>query len=240
HGLEHVQDVDGVGVGVQHVLQLAVHGRGFVGPAAPQLHAQALQLAVHFVHVDLAADANPPAPHPLPAAGGPGAAHDAAGAVHRAVEGFAGPLAVFAADDDGDVAHAAAHEAELPGVRRRGAFADDDELFAAVLFLPGEVVVVVHLEVGLRAQDAEHLVHDDVPPGVGVGAGQLHGLVVRATQLAVHAQQHRRHVHGLARVPGVERPAGGQVQKAGGGLVAEAAGAEVNGHPQVAGLDVFH
>src|SRR5690606_15749600 len=196
--LEYVQNVKGVLVGLQHFLQAAVDPRRFVGPAAPQLDAQPLHLAQDVIHGNGAAYPHPLAFDPAPAPGGLGAAHDAARTVHGAVEGQARDLGILAPHHHGDVPHAAADEAQLARMARGGAFAHDDNLFAVVLFLPGEVVMVVHLKGRPGAQDGQHLVDDHVPPRVGVAARQLHRGVVGLAQLRVHAQTGRRVVHGFA------------------------------------------
>src|SRR5690625_578332 len=140
---------------------------------------------MHVIHRNFAADPHTSAAHPLPAAGGSRAAHDAPRAVDGAVERFLGEFVVFAANDDGNIPHAAADEADLSRMRRRCAFADNDQFLTAVLFLPGEIVVVVHFERRLYTENAQHFIDDYVSARIGVRPGQLHRLVVGTTYFAV-------------------------------------------------------
>ena len=78
--------------------------------------------------------------------------------------------------------HRAADEAELPRRERRRALANDVQPLAEVLFLPRVVVVVVHREGRLRAEDAEHFRDHEVPPRVGILACQPHRLEVRLAE----------------------------------------------------------
>ena len=102
---------------------------------------------------------------------------------------------------------------------------------------PREVVVVVDAIGFLRAEDVEHGRADRFTSRVRKIARDRHGCDVILARWRRQRQQRRRRVHvrALARVH-VERAARRDVQKPGGGLVAEAARAEVDPHPQVAGL----
>lgn len=97
---------------------------------------------------------------------GCGAAHDAARAVCRGVEG--GGVA-FAADDVGGRGHGSWNDAEGPLGGRGCAFAVDDEFLAAVFFLPCEVVVVLD-----GKQNGNTEIAGDMP----VDAGVIRGCVV--------------------------------------------------------------
>jgi hypothetical protein len=88
-----------------------------------------------------------------------------------------------------------------------------------VLLAPRVVVVVVDLLERRRPEDLEHLVHHDVAARVGVAAGELHRGDVLLAALESIVQQLGRRVH---------RPV---AEVAGGGLVAEAARAEVDADP---------
>src|SRR5207247_3196550 len=110
---------------------------------------------------------------PLPA-GRPAAAHHPPGAVDRAVERALGLLALDTLDDHADVAHRAADYAALARARRRRALPHHDERLAAVRFNPGIIVVIVDILDRARAEDAQHLRHHEVAPGVGVAPGQRH------------------------------------------------------------------
>src|SRR5206468_10383579 len=138
---------------------------------------------------------------------GLGAAHHAAGAVHRRVQRRLGVRALDALEDDRLVAHRAADEALLAGTRGRTALADHPVAAAEVLLPPREVVVVVHLVDRLGAEDLEHLRDHDVTAGIGVLAGQLHRGDVAVAELRSHFEQDGRRVHLALIRPPVEREA---------------------------------
>ena len=108
-----------------------------------------------------------------------------------------------------------------------------------VLLPPREVVVVVHLVLGLRAEDLEHLVDDDVAAGVGVVARELHRRDVRLAELRADLEQDRRRVHLALLRPAVEGQALREREEARRRLVAEATRAEVHADPDAAVL-VLH
>jgi hypothetical protein len=104
-----------------------------------------------------------------------------------------------------------------------------------------EVVVVVDLVGGGRAEDLQHLVDDDVAARVGVLARERHRRDVVAPELGVGAQEHRRRVHLAVGDALVERPPGGEREEARRRRVPEPARAEVHADPDeavVAGEEV--
>src|SRR5919197_1549511 len=119
----------------------------------------------------------------LAVASGPRAAHDAAGAVDRGARRPLRQGRVSALDDHRPVAHRSADEPGLAGKRRRRALADDVEGLAAVLLVPGVVVVVVDGLGRLGAEDPEHLPDDMLAAGVRVLAGEPHRRLVAAPGL---------------------------------------------------------
>ncbi len=164
-----------------------------------------------------------------------GAAHHATGTVDGRVQRLAGHRALGALQDHRVVAHRAADEALLTGTRRRAALAHHPVGAAEVSLLEREVVVVVHVVHGLRAEDVEHLRHDDVAAGVRVVTGQAHRRDVGLSELGVELEEHRRRVH-LALVRAcVERETLREREEARGGLVAEATRAEMHPDPDRAG-----
>ena len=189
--------------------------------------------------VAVAVETRPPlaAPH---AARRPGAAHHSAGAVHGREERLLVLGRLDALEDHGLVAHRAADEALLTRPGRRAALADDPVGAAEVLLPPREVVVVVHLVHRLGAEDLEHLRDHDVAAGVRVLAGELHRGDVGVAELAADLEEHRRRVHLALVRAAVEREALREREEARGGLVAEAARAEVHAHPDPAVLVLHH
>jgi hypothetical protein len=92
-------------------------------------------------------------------------------------------------------------------------------------------VVVVDLEVGLRAEDMEHLGDHDVAPRVRVAAGEPHRLRVRLAVRRVRGEYDRRRHHRALVCAAVERQPLRECEEARRGLVAEAARAEVHADP---------
>src|SRR5581483_11614001 len=159
------------------------------------------------------------------------AAHHATGAVHGRVQRRIRAGTRDALEDDGVVAHRAADEALLAGTRGRAALAHHPVGPAEVLLPPREVVVVVHLVHRLGAEDLEHLVDHDVATGVRVLAGQLHRRDVGVAELAAGLEEDRRRVHLAVVCLRVEGETLREREEARGGLVTEAARAEVHADP---------
>ena len=103
---------------------------------------------------------------------------------------------VYAFHNDGVIPHASADEAFLPGKRRRGALAHHPVLLAVMLFLPGEVVMVVDLLDDPCAQNSPHdMSRHRLSPGVRVTARQGHGCDIINPQRSCVRDHRGRHIH---------------------------------------------
>src|SRR5690606_32312420 len=104
-------------------------------------------------------------------------------------------------------------------------------VLAEMLFLPSEIVVIMHFFYRSSAKDLQHLIHDDVPPGVGIIAGQFQGLYVILSDLGSHIEEQgfpmHRALSGLIVVGEALR----QGHETGRGTMPKPARTEVHAHP---------
>src|SRR3954452_2818522 len=220
-----VRHLDRVRMRGEHVVEALVDLRRLVRRAAPQLDALPAQPVLHRAPV------HQPGPV-LPALRLP-ARHDAAGAVDGGVDEVGG---VGALDDHRRVAHRRADEPLLTGEGRRAALAHHPAVDAVDVLGPGEVVMVVDRLDLPCPEDVEHPLDDDVAARIGVLARKLHRLDVGLAELGVLMQQHRRRVHLARRRAALEGKPLRERKEPVRGLVAEAARAEVDAHPEPAVL----
>ena len=136
-----------------------------------------------------------------------------------------------ALEDHRRLAHRRADEAALAREGRRRALADDPGGRAVDVLAPGVVVVVVDLDVGLGAEDGEHLGDDDLAARVRVAPGELHRGGVALAEPGGGVEDDRRAHHPALVRAAVERQALREREEAGRRLVAEAARAEVHADP---------
>ena len=135
--IEPRDDVDQIRLGRHHFVDVLVDDRRFVDPRGQKLHAGGFEDRLDVCPAKLLA--------------GRGAAHQAAGAVEALCSDGSLPLPRTTKPG---VAIEPGMTPSTPVAGRRRAFAVDDQLAAAVRFLPGEVVVVLDAGDHLRADRA--------------------------------------------------------------------------------------
>jgi hypothetical protein len=94
--------------------------------------------------------------------------------MHGRIERSLRSWTVDALQDDGVVAHGAAHKAGLPGKGGCCAFAHDPEFAIPVSLAPGVVVVIVDRVGDRSSNDPAHALDDPFATRIGVQARKLH------------------------------------------------------------------
>src|SRR6266576_818555 len=136
----------------QNFRQTPICLRRLIDICAAQFYSAACHPLHHLIVPYQTIASNPLVPHPLELPFRRCARHDPTSPVDGRVKRLTRFTRVDSFDDDSIIAHAAADKTALAGKRRRCAFAHDPEFFAVMLFLPGEIMMVMHLLHYLRAK----------------------------------------------------------------------------------------